>query len=266
MAPPPPPDAEETVDQELEEEMAVEEEKEELPCDTASTQQQPAVVPSCSAQQHAGGGGAPAAAGDTTQTSSKPAMCRMRCFIHAYWSSKHQPDLCGITGNEEADELATAAHQLPPRDLPLALEDVRAVIHEHLQRQHPDPRIAGGERIASINGCRALSRSQRAMILCARIGCVWPGDRRVRHGLATSEACDGCGAVETLEHLLLRCTAFADACRDMLVAYRELGLLPDSLKTLLWPQGSARTRERTMVSLCAFLEQTGLTSCLFCAR
>ncbi|XP_077520034.1 uncharacterized protein LOC144129842 [Amblyomma americanum] len=61
------------------------------------------------------------------------------CYLNANSAWGH----CGIAGNDEADELATAAHQLPPRDLPLALKEVRAVIHDHLRLQHPDARIAG---------------------------------------------------------------------------------------------------------------------------
>ncbi|XP_077519892.1 histone-lysine N-methyltransferase PRDM7-like [Amblyomma americanum] len=45
--------------------------------------------------------------------------------------------------------------------------------------------------------------------------------------------------------------------RDMLAAYRPLGIMPPILEALLCvrPQGCARTRDRTMVSLCVFIEQ-----------
>ncbi|XP_077496070.1 uncharacterized protein LOC144106973 isoform X2 [Amblyomma americanum] len=81
-------------------------------------------------------------------TATKPWM-RNACVVRAQWVPGH----CGIAGNEEADSLATAAHQLPASDHPLSLEDVRAVIQEHLRQQHPDPRIAGGR---SISDCRQL--------------------------------------------------------------------------------------------------------------
>ncbi|XP_077496072.1 uncharacterized protein LOC144106973 isoform X4 [Amblyomma americanum] len=81
-------------------------------------------------------------------TATKPWM-RNACVVRAQWVPGH----CGIAGNEEADSLATAAHQLPASDHPLSLEDVRAVIQEHLRQQHPDPRIAGGR---SISDCRCV--------------------------------------------------------------------------------------------------------------
>lgn len=163
----------------------------------------------------------------------------------------------GIVGYVQADELAAAAHGIPPSNEPLMLEDVRAVMFDHLRMQHLDSRIARGERIDVITSCHSLTRQQRTTILCARVGCMRRGDQWVRHGLDTSDTCRGCGSVKTLEHLFLT--------SPMLAAYKAQRLILDSLTAFLWLRGSSCTRERTTLSLCVFLEQTGIMSCLLLA-
>lgn len=66
---------------------------------------------------------------------------------HVRWSIRVQWVPCHC-GNAQGDELATAERQLPPSDEPLALEDVRAVIYDHLRQQHP--------RTAPLSRLRAL--------------------------------------------------------------------------------------------------------------
>ncbi|XP_075721849.1 uncharacterized protein LOC142765160 [Rhipicephalus microplus] len=99
--------------------------------------------------------------------------------VSFHWLPSH----VGIAGNEEADTLSKAAHQLgTPITQTVAVRDYsQARIKKLLASVHPDQRVANGRgprRLPEVG----LTRRERANLLRLRTGCVWTAARRYLKG------------------------------------------------------------------------------------
>ncbi|XP_075732809.1 uncharacterized protein LOC142775335 [Rhipicephalus microplus] len=110
-------------------------------------------------------------------------------------------------GNEEADTLAKAAHQLgTPITKAVAVRDYsQARIKKLLASVHPDQRVANGRGPRRLPEA-GLTRRERADLLRLWTRCVWTAAHCYLKGCCASPACSCCGDPDTLEHLLCDCS------------------------------------------------------------
>ncbi|XP_075743150.1 uncharacterized protein LOC142796433 [Rhipicephalus microplus] len=174
--------------------------------------------------------------------------------VSFHWLPSH----VGIAGNEEADTLAKAAHQLgTPITQTVAVRDYsQARIKKLLASVHPDQRVANGRGPRRLPEA-GLTRRERANLLRLRTGCVWTAARRYLKGCSASPACSRCGDPETLEHLLCACPALAQERSRVTAAYRRHGLPATTLEHLLFP---SRPHLPALRSLVEFLDETGIVA------
>ncbi|XP_075535073.1 uncharacterized protein LOC142570587 [Dermacentor variabilis] len=182
-------------------------------------------------------------------------VCEQGCDLVLQWVPSH----IGVHGNEEADRLAKAAHTAPvPRSLVVTPFDVaRHTVAGMLRARHPDARVASGNppRLLPQKG---LHRRARALLLRLRIGCYLTAERTHRLQGTGSPFCLKCADVEDLEHVLLRCPAYA-AQRDALTrAYRRLGLPCDNTEALLFPAAHSSVIGRAFAALLEYLDGADL--------
>uniref|UniRef100_A0A131YJ45 Tick transposon n=1 Tax=Rhipicephalus appendiculatus TaxID=34631 RepID=A0A131YJ45_RHIAP len=128
------------------------------------------------------------------------------------------PAHVGISGNEQADTLATTAHHPGvPLTRTVASDFSRQRLRQLLTTLHPDASVANGKGPKPLPGA-GLTKRERATLLRLRTGCVWTAARLFSKGRSPSPACERCGDPETLEHLLWLPRAGA----GMLQAYHHL--------------------------------------------
>ncbi|XP_037577007.1 uncharacterized protein LOC119459265 [Dermacentor silvarum] len=182
-------------------------------------------------------------------------VCELGCDLVFQWVPSH----VGLPGNEEADRLAKEAHTLPvPRSLLVTPFDVaRHTVAGYLRSWHPDPRVAAGSP-PKLLPRRGLGRRDRALLLRLRIGCCRTAERVHRLSGLGSPYCDSCSGVETLDHVLLQCPAYAAERGPLLAAYRRLGIPSDSARGLLFPATHPSIAKRAYAALLEYLEDTNL--------
>ncbi|XP_037576983.1 uncharacterized protein LOC119459237 [Dermacentor silvarum] len=183
------------------------------------------------------------------------AVCELGCDLVFQWVPSH----VGLPGNEEADRLAKEAHTLPvPRSLLVTPFDVaRHTVAGYLRSRHPDPRVAAGSP-PKLLPRRGLCRRDRALLLRLRIGCCRTAERVHRLSGLGSPYCDSCSGVESLDHVLLQCPAYAAERGPLLAAYRRLGIPSDSARGLLFPATHPSIARRAYAALLEYLEDTNL--------
>ncbi|XP_049522641.1 uncharacterized protein LOC125945107 [Dermacentor silvarum] len=183
------------------------------------------------------------------------AVCELGCDLVFQWVPSH----VGLPGNEEADRLAKEAHTLPvPRSLLVTPFDVaRHTVAGYLRSHHPDPRVAAGSP-PKLLPRRGLGRRDRALLLRLRIGCCRTAERVHRLSGLGSPYCDSCSGVESLDHVLLQCPAYAAERGPLLAAYRRLGIPSDSARGLLFPATHPSIARRAYAALLEYLEDTNL--------
>ncbi|KAK8786688.1 hypothetical protein V5799_023536 [Amblyomma americanum] len=131
-------------------------------------------------------------------------LCAVRdrgCDIVLQWVPSH----IGLPGNEAADRLGKKAHgdsALPESDAVTPFDVARKTIRRRLMARHPDPRVASGNPPRLISFADFGTRARR-LLLHIRVGCVWTAERRQRIGGVADGLCADCGALETVDHLLL---------------------------------------------------------------
>ncbi|KAL1473373.1 hypothetical protein MTO96_038733 [Rhipicephalus appendiculatus] len=110
----------------------------------------------------------------------------------------------------------------------------RLLIARYIRKRHPDARVAAGKCPRPLP-LRGLPRADRALLLRLRIGCHHAAERMHRLTGRGSPFCADCGDTETLDHLLLHCSASSGARIKLLAAYAKHGLPRARAEHLLFP-------------------------------
>uniref|UniRef100_A0A224ZAC4 Tick transposon n=1 Tax=Rhipicephalus zambeziensis TaxID=60191 RepID=A0A224ZAC4_9ACAR len=168
------------------------------------------------------------------------------------------PAHVGISGNEQADTLATTAHHpgVPLTRAVAASDFSRQRLRQLLTTLHPDARVANGKGPKPLPEV-GLTKRERATLLRLRTGCVWTAARLFSKGRSRSPACERCGDPETLEHLLCGCPGLAQERSKLTTTYRQQGLPATTVDELLFP---SPPKLRALQSLLEFVEATGITT------
>lgn len=105
---------------------------------------------------------------------------------------------------------------------------------------------------------RCISHGQRAVVACWV--CVDASAQAKPRTRLYTDTCQHCGEVETLEHLILRCSAFEAPWEALFNLYGVHGPPANRAETLLplGPHVPSRACEVAHRTLCDFLEQSGL--------
>ncbi|KAK8764034.1 hypothetical protein V5799_033357 [Amblyomma americanum] len=171
------------------------------------------------------------------------------------WLSSH----VGISGNEQADQLARQAHaDGTPECTAISPFDVaRHNIKARIVAQHPDARVAAGKAPRPISS-RDFDLIDRTTLLRMRIGCIWTAERMHRLRGTISPLCKDCGEVETLDHLLMKCPALSKHRKAMEASYRHLALPCESAQQLLFLAGPREKMGRAFRALLQFVRDAQL--------
>ncbi|KAL1478664.1 hypothetical protein MTO96_034922 [Rhipicephalus appendiculatus] len=133
----------------------------------------------------------------------------------------------------------------------------RLLIARYIRKRHPDARVAAGKCPRPLP-LRGLPRADRALLLRLRIGCHHAAERMHRLTGRGSPFCADCGDTETLDHLLLHCSASSGARIKLLAAYAKHGLPRATAEHLLFPHCRQGDTKRVLSALLDFLEAAGL--------
>ncbi|XP_037501543.1 uncharacterized protein LOC119375437 [Rhipicephalus sanguineus] len=177
------------------------------------------------------------------------------CELSLHWVPSH----VGIPGNEDADRAAKEAHD-PSNEFTdfVSSADVgRLLVTRYVRGKHPDPRVASGNAPRRLPP-KGLSRRDLRLLLRLRIGCHYAAERKHRLSGQGSPYCADCGKLETLQHLLLHCTALDASRKTMLDVYARLGLPRSCDKDLLFPECRGDLVKQALSALLEFIDGSGL--------
>ncbi|KAH7951918.1 hypothetical protein HPB52_015406 [Rhipicephalus sanguineus] len=118
-------------------------------------------------------------------------------------------------------------------------------IHNRAPRR-PQPRAPSGRRMSPSQSGRACS-SLTSPAVTLGVAVVWPAERRHRLRGAPSPLCGDCGEEETLQHLLISCTALAPQREHLARAFRRQGLPCATMNDVLHPADRVRGALRAVL-------------------
>lgn len=122
------------------------------------------------------------------------------------------PGHAGIEGNEEADQLAGSAAELPQENAAIDLCSARSAISRHVKTMEQRRASAAHPHPKPTPGHGDLPRRE-AVTLCQLRSGYSPLTRDTLHriGLAENDRCPACGEADSITHLLCGCDAYAAA-------------------------------------------------------
>lgn len=107
-----------------------------------------------------------------------------------------------------------------------------------------------------------LPRRRETLFHRLRLNVAFTNAYLHRIGQSTSPHCDNCGAPETVEHVLLECSAYIDARSRLEQRITCLHPGPITLSLLLGPWHSPSSQRKVLDALFGYLEDIGVTETL----
>lgn len=167
------------------------------------------------------------------------------------------PSHVGILGNETADLLAAAAHQLgTPIIMVPKIHEAKLLIHQAITQNHPDPRVADGRPPPRVPS--KLPRASASVLHRLRTGCAFTASAIHRIDATMSPNCPTCDTLEDVDHLFWACPNYADERKIFFDRLQIAGVARSTAQDILFPPGSIRDAATTFSYLLVFLEDTCL--------
>ena len=186
-------------------------------------------------------------------------------IIHFLWIPAHT----GVAGNEEVDSLAKQAIKFPEVDINIALSktEIKSIIAKEIRKKWQKEWDSGnkGRHLYKIQGTVGFerrnfgNRRKDVIISRMRIGHCLLNQSMVRIGKHQTGYCDKCSSenMETVEHVLLKCEAYARERFKLFQALREMEMEVFSIKALL---GNGPKQFKIYEEVFHFLKDTHLSN------
>ncbi|XP_064487677.1 uncharacterized protein LOC135399872 [Ornithodoros turicata] len=178
--------------------------------------------------------------------------------VHLHWIPSH----VGIDGNEHADNLAAAAHQLDANlPAPIDPDATRTAIRDYITMVHLQTANSPAE-YAPACPTRGLPRHTATLKHRLRTGSAFTPAFLRKLGRTESPYCSSCRELSDICHLLFCCGRYHSERQSLLQRLQGTGTTLRSSNDLTHHQGSRYTRRNIRDALLSFLEDTGLSSVL----
>ncbi|XP_042577199.1 uncharacterized protein LOC109095263 [Cyprinus carpio] len=184
-------------------------------------------------------------------------------IIHILWIPAHM----GVVGNEVVDSLAKQAIKFTEVDINIALSktEIKSIIAKEIRKKWQNEWDSGNKcrHLYNIQGTVGLERrnigNRRKDVLISRmrIGHCLLNQSMFKIGKHQTGYCDKCSSeiMETVEHVLLKCEAYARERVKLFQALREMEMEVFSIQALL---GNCPKQFKIYEELFNFLKNTHL--------